>query len=94
MVNLSYAQMLLGIYRNLDARAQYFVDDVIRNLPVIGGIARASDSISYYDDYLKNIDKGYDYIKYHKANLGFGSATMGVTNFVSDNIKTLYNKKK
>lgn len=90
---MSYAQMLMGIYNNLDARSQYIVDDIVRSLPVVGGIARSFDTVSYYDDYLKNIGKGYDYIKYHKANLGVGSATMGITNFVSSNISSLYKKK-
>lgn len=91
---MSYASMLRGLYNNMDSKSKYFIDDVGLNMPVLGAWLKAQNNIDYAEDYLRNTGMDWSDIKYHKLDLGLGSAVGGTVNFVSSNVASLYKHKK
>ena len=58
------------------------------NIPVIGDVFRAVDTMRYYDDYFANTGLSWSDVRYptRLSSSGFS----GLTNFVSKNIERLY----
>lgn len=76
--------------KHVDPETAYLLDDFARGLPVLGAWLRANDNREYYADYLRNRGMSWNDIKYHKASLGYGGASVSTMNFVSKNIDKLY----
>lgn len=62
-----------------------------RALPLYGDVLSARDNVNYIQDYLDNTGQNWSDIKYPgRINLGLNAVVRQGTNFVSDNIKHLY----
>lgn len=58
------------------------------NIPVVGDVLKAVDTVRYYDDYMDNRGLTWADVEY-PTRLG-SSGFSGLTNFVSSNIERLY----
>lgn len=58
------------------------------NIPVLGDVLRAVDTMRYYDDYMSNSGLSWSDVRYPTRLNSSGFS--GLTNFVSRNIERLY----
>lgn len=74
-------------------RTQYYAQSFVGGLlPPVGAYHRSRDDMAYMDDYLKNREFNYDYIKYPSKTVGYsGMSGFGSSlRSVSSNVTSLY----
>lgn len=80
---------VIGLSREDKNKLEYMTSQI----PVVGGVITARDNWNYINDYMRNTGTGWSDMPYPSQVRGAGSvgrAILGGYNFVSDNIKSLY----
>lgn len=80
----------LGTVAGLTPDDKKELEYMTASVPVIGDLVGARDDYNYITDYMRNKGMSWSDMKYPTRVTGAGLGIGGLYNFVSDNIKSLY----